>query len=326
MSYQRSAKQKIAAKDRRSQDRELARIERERRARRARQKRIALIAGAAVVVCGVLVGAGFGVKAAVAAGRVGPQNMATDGLILSSDGTTFDANHSDPLPDNGTPTPMADYSSYGLTQVLAYVDFGDPASAAFWAANGETLKNFLKSSQGYGSLELHPVALTAKRSAYEAAAPTPDPSATATPTAAATPNPNDAGTDYAVRAANAFACVAANEPTKAVDVTDALFAAQATFGTEGLSEDELVALVKDAGVTKGGWEKCIRGERYVRWVAQATNRAQTGALVDAASSTASTPLVVVAGKPYTGAPEDAAAFTTLLAETAAEITAAAQQG
>ena len=326
MSYQRSAKQKIAAKDRRSQDRELARIERERRARRAKQRRIALWATAAVVACGVLVGAGFGVKAAVAAGRVGPLNMATDGLVLSSTGSAIVASTSDPLPENGTPTPMADYSQYGLVQALAYIDFGDPASAAFWAANGATLRTFLTSSQGYATLELHPVALTAKRSSYEAAAPTPDPSATAAPTAAATLNPSDAGTDYAVRAANAFACVAANDPDKTLDVTDALFAAQATFGDQGLSDDELVALVKDAGVTKGGWEKCIRGERYVRWVAQATDRAQTGALVDAASATASTPLVIVSGKAYTGAPEDAAAFAKHLTDRATEVQEAAQQG
>lgn len=328
MSYQRSAKRKVARKDRRTEDRRLARIERERQARRARARRAALRAGAVLAGCAVLAGAGVGVKAAVAAGRRGPVNMASDGLVLTSDGTVTTAWRSSPLPDGGTPSPTVDLSSSGLTQVVAYLDYADPASAAFWATNGAVLEDWLTSAAGAGTLELHPVALT-ERSSDEEPVPETTPSPTTGPTTGAThatAGPTtvatDAGLDYSVRAANAFACVAANQPDSALAVHDALFAAQSG---DGLTDDELVALVRDAGVTTGGWEKCVRGERYVRWVAQATDRATRSVPFDGVEMSA-TPLVVVAGQQYTGAPDDEEAFTAFLAQVSEEVSASAAGG
>lgn len=314
MSYQRSAKQKIARKDRREVDRELARIERERRARRARQRRIALRAGVVVGVLAVLAGAGLVVNARIEAGRRGPANMISDGLVLSSDGTTTNALPTDPLPDNGTPTPTVDLSASGFTQAVAYLDYADPASAAFWAANGTLLENWLTSSGGHASLELHPVALSAGRESYS---PAPAPSSSAAPT----PNPQDAGHDYAVRAANAFACVAASRPDSALAVNDALFAAQSQFGSAGLSDDELVQLVADAGVT--GVDGCIRGHRYTRWVERASDRAALTVPFDGVDAVSSTPLVVIGGQQYTGAPEDSTSFLGFLLQVSEEISAAA---
>ncbi len=263
-----------------------------------------------VAGCAVLAGAGVGVRAAVAAGRRGPVNMASDGLVLWSDGTTTSAGPTEPLPEDATPTPSVDLASMGVTQTVAYLDYADPASAAFWAANGTALEDWLASSGGYTTLELHPLALTARSSDAGA-------------TSDATPHPDttDAGLENAARAANAFACVAANDPDLALAVNDALFAAS---GAGGLTDDELVALVRDAGVSTGGWERCIRGGRYADWVARATDRATTAVPFDGVGPVSAAPLVVVGGRQYTGEPGDADAFAAFLAEVTDEISAAVQ--
>ncbi len=327
MSYQRSRKQKVVAKARRIQDRELARIERARRARRDTIRRVALRVGVVVVALAIVAGVGLAVRAVVASNRRGPANMASDGLLISStDGQTMTATRSAPLPDNGVPTPSADLASSGVTQVVAYFDYADPASAAFWRTNGAGIAQMLTASQGMFTLEIHPVAIPSARESFTPMPATPSPSAstgsTPTPTASATPgatptptptqNLADAGYDYALRAANTFACVANGAPDQALAVNDALFAAQATFGTSGLTDDQLVALVQKAGVTAKGTEKCIRSHHYERWVIQATTRAMTAVPFTGVPALGTAPLVIVGGHQYTGKVDDATAFTGIV--------------
>lgn len=339
MSYQRSRKQRVGAKARRIEDRELARIERDRRARRARVRRLTLRTVAVVAVLAVLTGTGFAARAVVASNRRGPANMASDGLLVSSsDGLHVTASTAAPLPDNGTPSPSANLLASGVTQVVAYVDYSDPASAAFWSTDGASISQMVTASQGALTLEIHPVALPSTRESFTPTPVTPSPSASAsptatpsaTPTAAATPTPTptpnlqDAGYDYALRAANAFACVANGAPDLAMAVNDALFAAQATFGTAGLTDDQLVALVQKAGVTAKGTEKCIRSHHFERWVTQATARATTAVPFDGVKALGTAPLVIVGGHEYTGKVDDSAAFTTLFLQAYQEATQAAR--
>lgn len=325
MSYQRSRKQKVGAKARRIQDRELARIERARRVRRAALHRVMLRVVVVVAVLAVLAGAGLVARAVVANNRRGPANMASDGIMISStDGQTMTATTSAPLPDNGTPTPSADLASSGVTQVVAYLDYGDPASAAFWATNGAGITQMLKASQGMFTLEIHPVAIPSARESFTplpAATPSPAASATASATPSPTPSPTasptpqnlkDAGYDYALRAANTFACVANGAPDQALAVNDALFAAQATFGTSGLTDDQLVALVQKAGVTAKGTSQCIRSHHYERWVKQATARATTAVPFSGVPALGTAPLIIVGGHQYTGKVDDATAFTAIV--------------
>ncbi len=340
MSYQRSRKQRVGAKARRIEDRELARIERVRRARRTRVQRLTLRTVAVVAVLAVLTGIGFAARAVVASNRRGPANMASDGLLVSSsDGLHVTASTAAPLPDHGTPSPSANLLASGVTQVVAYVDYSDPASAAFWSTDGASISQMVTASQGALTLELHPVALPSTRESFTptpvsptpsaSASPSATPTASATPTPAATPTPTptpnlqDAGYDYALRAANAFACVANGAPDLAMAVNDALFAAQATFGTAGLTDDQLVTLVQKAGVTAQGTEKCIRSHHFERWVTQATARATTAVPFDGVKALGTAPLVVVGGHEYTGKVDDSAAFTTLFLQAYQEATKAA---
>ena len=133
---------------------------------------------AVVAILGLLTGIGLAINAAVEAQRKGPANMASDGLFVSStDGQTVTASTSAPLPDNGTPTPSADLSSAGVTQIVAYVDYADPASAAFWNTNGSALASMVMASQGMLTLEIHPVAVPSARESFTPTPVTPSPSA-----------------------------------------------------------------------------------------------------------------------------------------------------
>ncbi|MCL2465206.1 MAG: thioredoxin domain-containing protein, partial [Micrococcales bacterium] len=347
MSYQRSKKQKVGARARRVQDRELARTERIRRARRAKQRRIGLRVGAVVGVIAVLAGIAFGINGILQTNWRGPANMASDGVLLSSgDGSTITASTSGALPNNGTPTPTGDVSTYGVTAVVAYVDYGDPASAAWWAANGSLMEQMLLESQGQMTLEIHPVAVPTARETFTPmpATPSPSPDAAtptaapaATPTAAAspgaTPSPTptqnllDAGYDYALRAANAFACVVDRDPDSAMGVNDALFAAQATFGTAGLTDAQLISLVAKAGVTDRAVNRCITTHHFEHWAMQATTRAMTAVPFDGVKALGTAPLIVVGGHQYTGKVDDTTAFWNLFMqayEEASQASAAAQ--
>lgn len=332
MSYNRSAKQKVSRKQRRAEDRELARLERERRAARARRRRIALRVGAVSTVVVVIAGVAVAVQAHARALQVGPRNMMSDGLLITGDGSTLAPATSAPIPAGGTPTPHPVSTGSGALDLVVSLDYGDPRSAAFWAANGSTIEQWVTS--GAATLEIRPVALSSGRAAYT---PTPAPSPTtstpaatpsataapsptttssatpsATPTPTATPNTETTAQDYALRAANAFACVASYQPSSALAVNDALFTAQHTFGSAGLTQAQLVTLVKNAGVTSSAVSSCISSRRYVDWAQQATDRSGvTGVTVD------------VAGQPYTGSVDDPTAFSTFVASVYSSLAASA---
>ena len=161
-----------------------------------------------------------------------------------------------------------------------------------------------------------PTPTTSTPAATPSATATPSTSSAATPSATPTPtataNTETTAQDYALRAANAFACVASYEPNSALAVNDALFTAQHTFGSAGLTQSQLVTLVKDAGVTSTQATSCVSSRSYVDWAQQATDRSGvTGLTID------------VAGQPYTGSVDDASAFSTFVATVYSSLAASA---
>jgi hypothetical protein len=330
MSHQRQARQKAAAKQRRAENRELAEIERSRRRRRARLVRVGLWSGAVLVVVAIVGGAGLGIRAHIRAGEVGPVNMASDGLLLTGDGSTISPSTTPPIPAGGTPTPSSTSArSTGMIDFVVYVDYGDPRSAASWSALGPMLTSAVTS--GYATLEIHPIALDANRSSYTstatpAPAPTPTGTETATPTPVPTPNPSVTDVDYSQRAANAFACVASYQPSAAVKMNDALFSAQASFGAAGLTDKQLVSTAKTAGATSDKVSGCITSHSYVDWVQQATDRAATTTPFDSVGAITQTPTVVVAGQPYTGSLESSSDFYTFVSQVYSSLTAGSDTG
>ncbi|MDM7855960.1 DsbA family protein [Cellulomonas alba] len=343
MSYRKSAKNKVAYHEREVRKREAEREAARRRA--AQQRRRVLYRWTAVglvvlLVVGVTIGSIVRAQHASArAAATGPKNMLSDGVLFEGDGSGSGIAPQTTAGIAPDATPVD--TDFGRTSadpidVIAYVDYRDSRSAAWWAANADSLKSWVTGS--HVQLEIHPVALldgstvptpTPQPSASATATPTttpsasPSPSASATPSATPTPAPTSTlapGTaltgDYSLRAAGALACVTDSTPAKAWDVNAALLTAQPTLPAGGLTTTQLVALVKKAGATSGTVASCIEHGDFTDWATQATARAQKSVPITGANPVSATnvPLIAVGGHLYSGDPSDATTFMSMVAE------------
>lgn len=93
-------------------------------------------------------------------------------------------------------------------------------------------------------------------------------------------------TRYSSRAANTLYCGA--EAGVFPRLHDLLFANQPPEGSAGLSDDQLLALGRQAGATSDTFLQCLRSEKYVGFVAQVTDRASRDGVLG-------TPTVLVDG-------------------------------
>lgn len=263
---------------------------RSRRIRRRVTQVVAIVAAVAVVGTGT----GLIIWSNIRAGEVGPANMLSDGILLtgSTDSTTNQATitpiTTDALQTDAKPV-ATNLTSYKSTaNIVIYVDYGAPKSAAFEAAQGVTIDNWL--AAGYITLEIHPVATSSTSS-----------------------------NDYSLRAANAAACVAANDPSQFLAVHAALLKAASTKKETSMSTAALAALVTKAGVTDTKVSGCISGTSFASWVNAATQRATHGGILNAnISSLKAAPLLVVNKKAYTGKLSDTTALTTFISKTFAD--------
>ncbi len=253
-------------------------VEVRRREARVRQirRRVTVVMSILLVAGIVSTGTGLIVWNTVRAGEVGPTNMLSDGILLTGS-TNSSTNQATITPVTTTALqpdaqPVAtDLTTYKSTaNIVLYLDFASPQTAKFWAANGTAIENWL--GAGYITLETHPVATT-----------------------------TTATNDYSSRAANAAACVAANDANNFLGVTDALLRAASTKSETKMTTAKLVSAVKKAGVTDTKTIDCINSNSFGSWVTAATARATHGGLLNAKVKTLKTaPLVVVNKTPYTG--------------------------
>ncbi|WP_044440620.1 DsbA family protein [Agreia bicolorata] len=272
----------LGKKDRRALARELARLEREEAARRRRRNRIVRRTSLAVVGVAILsVGTVTIVSALEPAPTLGPLNMASDGIQLSGDGKTITAATTAALEAGAAPETSTLDTSDGILHLVVYADYGSADSAKFDATNGSTILSWVTS--GNATLELHPVALD-----------------------------DSVNQNYSQRAANTVACVADASPDSVPAVNTALAAAQSTAGDAGLAATDLVTLVQKAGVSDKGVADCITSGAFNDWVKDATARARASVPNSDVSALKTAPLVLVNGKAYTGALDDASAFTSFV--------------
>ncbi|NQX29365.1 thioredoxin domain-containing protein [Microbacteriaceae bacterium VKM Ac-2854] len=271
---------------------EIARLEaREKWAqeRRRRVRRRWFTQGAVVVVMLAVVAlvAGNMISQARAA-SIGPANMASDGIVLTGDGSTITASTTAAVPAGGSPTATDESTvrASGVVTIDLYVDYFCPHCGTFESTNMTQLKEWV--TAGYATLEIHPVAILDSASL---------------------------GTSYSSRAANAAACVANDDPDHFLAVHEALFAQQPQENTAGLDDDALRALVSGAGVTDDSVFACITGGEFRTWVSDATERATSGPLASTDIALSSTPTVLVNGQQYTGANDDADAFLQFISAT-----------
>lgn len=78
-------------------------------------------------------------------------------------------------------------------------------------------------------------------------------------------------TKYSTRAANAAACVAQIDQDRWPAWKTAMFDNQPEEGGSGLTDDQIIALATDVGITSPDLQSCITEQRYVEWVAAATD-------------------------------------------------------
>ncbi len=147
--------------------------------------------------------------------------------------------------------------------VEIYYDYMCPACGAFEAANSGELDRLV--DEGTARIELRPISFLDEQSQ---------------------------GTRYSTRAANAFATVVHGAPDQAWSFHGALYENQPAEGTKGLSDDEIAAIARDAGVPSDVVDQFGDGT-YEAWTASVTEKAFD-------SGIQGTPTVVIDGEQFQG--------------------------
>lgn len=145
-----------------------------------------------------------------------------------------------PAASNVNPDTGAVTFGDGPNTVDTYIDFMCPYCGQFEEAEGETIQDLVAS--GDITLNVHPVAILDRLSQ---------------------------GTEYSSRSAGAFYAVAAADPANAYAFLQALYANQPAENTAGLTNEDLVALAKDAGVEMtDALEQSILSDEYKAFAQQ----------------------------------------------------------
>jgi hypothetical protein len=283
----------LPKKERKALQREFARLQREDERKRKKRNKIIRRTSIIVGTVAVLAIVALVVYNNVRDGLIGPANMASDGVVFSGSPAqstdpsaqgTITASTSAALQVGQTPTPTVLDTSAGVLSVVEYVDYANADAASFETTNAANVQGWV--TQGYATLEIHPVAL----------------------------NSTD-GNDPSTRAANAVACVANTNPDAVIAVHNALIADQATIASAGLSDDDLVTLVTKAGVTDAAVTQCITSNEFSNWVGDSTKRAKASLPNSDVPALTTVPLVLIDGASYTGSLTDATAFETFVSDT-----------
>ncbi|PZQ90636.1 MAG: hypothetical protein DI534_05390 [Leifsonia xyli] len=251
---------RAAAKER---ARELRTLHRKQERRRRLGLQLGVLGGALVIIAVVAVT----LITMNQAPQRGPLNMASDGIKIGSE---LKAVRTVGLAPSATPIP-SQTNAADTIDIQLYVDYLCANCGTFEQNNGEQLRKWV--SSGAATLEIHPIALLTTKSA---------------------------GTQYSLRAANAAACVAEYAPDAFFDFHESLFVDQPAEGSEGLTDQQLLARATQAGVTDTAKVKsCIEKRRFSSWVQAATVRALNGPIPNADIPAITTaPTIIVNGKQF----------------------------
>jgi protein-disulfide isomerase len=272
--------------DKRDAAREQARLTREKQKRQERMRRWLIPTSVTVVVLAIvaIVVLVVTTSAPPPQSAAGPKNMISDGILFTGVNGKMVATPSGAVKASSTPTPI-DQPSDGIAHIVTYVDFTCPACQAFEATNAETIKGLVE--HGNATLEVHPIAILDSRFT--------------------------AGSLYSTRANNVGACVANFAPDNFFAVMQSMYTGQATEGTAGLSNSQMIRLVHGAGLKNGDVDKCIDGLTFKAWVGAATSRALAGPLPNSkVAAVDHTPTILVNGQPYQGSLTDGSAFSAFV--------------
>lgn len=278
--------ERLTKNQRREAARETARVEREQQKRRDTRNKILFRGLVTIVIFAILGGVGWAIYAGTRPAGPGPENMLSDGILLTGENGEIVPVLTDAIPEGGEPVATDPDDIDTPLHIVSYLDVFCPICNVFEQTNGATIDELV--AAGEATLEVHPISILDRLSL---------------------------GTEYSSRAANAAACVAAEEPDLFHDFVAAMFANQPAENTVGLSDDEIITVAGSVGADTDEVQACIRDRRYDDWVTAATNRALTGPIPNAdIANVTGTPTVIVNGVAYTGSPSDATSFVNFLAQ------------
>jgi protein-disulfide isomerase len=275
--------------ERREAAREKARLLREEQRKKERRNKWLIQGGVIVVVLAIAALIGTMIFNSVRPEGPGPQNMASDGIVLVGGENGIEPVTTSAIPANGEPTPTEPDESGTVANIVTYIDYLCPYCGQFETTNNETMRTMVES--GAATLEVHPIAILTNKSA---------------------------GTQYSLRAANAAACVAEYSPEAFFDFNGLMFENQPEELSAGLSDDEIKDIAAQAGAPSSV-DACIDDARFKGWVQAATERALTGPIPNSElDAITGTPTVLVNGKQYVGSLEDTAEFQAFVLQAAGE--------
>lgn len=245
--------------ERRALARQKAQEQRARQQRREKRNRVLLQTTIIVVILAVVVGVTLAIVGSIRPPSVGPANMASGAITIGAD---YAAERGPGQAAGKAPAAPPMKSSNGVPVITTYEDFMCPVCGEFEATNSAQIAALVKSGQA--KLQVIPVSILDRSSN---------------------------GTNYSTRAANAAACVANSSPDQFFEFHRLLYAHQPKEGSSGLTDKQLIAYAKQAGVSDpSSVATCITAQKYANWV---------GTVTDAWSkSYSSTPTVLVDGQPY----------------------------
>lgn len=205
-----------------------------------------------------------------------PTNLTSqNGILIGAGGVA--------IIDGVVPTPIATPAATASpVQIVTYVDYQCPYCAYFENANLKQIKGWLDT--GFATLEVRPVSFLDGRG-----------------------SPNT----YSSRAANAALAVAKYAPNKFFAFNEALFLNQPEEGTRGPENDQLIELAKSVGVSGAAFESAVKNKDFGKWIKATTDKSLGTPVVDSNPTVnlEGTPLILVNGKSYGGAIDNAAEFS-----------------
>lgn len=132
----------------------------------------------------------------------------------------------------------------GPVEVDLYIDYMCPACNQFESAYSEQIQSWV--DDGSVTVNYHPLTILDRLSS---------------------------GTEYSSRAAAAAVCAADAGQQQFLDYTLALYANQPAENSEGLTDDELIAIGTDDVGLGADWQSCVEDETYRGWVAEGNTSA-----------------------------------------------------
>lgn len=287
MTYDGSSDSGLSKNERREAAREKSRALRDQQKRKDRRSRVILQSSLAVLVVAIVAVIGLVIVNSVRPPSPGPANMLSDGIKI---GEGFKAVPTGALQPDDNPIPSKTNAT-NVIDLRIYLDYQCPGCGIFEETNAAQIKKWV--AIGAATVEVHPVAILDQASL---------------------------GKKYSTRAANAAACVANYSPNQFFDFSALLFTNQPKENTEGLSDDKIISLTKQAKVRKGdSISTCITDQDFKSWTNAATDRATTNPLAGTdVNKLAGTPTITINGKKYSGRINNAAEFAIAVSKAAGD--------